>query len=213
VYTLSNFLIEALRAMSFPLGRAFIVSHKFGYVVDSFLLNYKKSIFSLFLTWPSYHWVEHCSASMCMWTLWVLLLLLLKPSFTPWWSDRMNGTISIATDWAQWALPNPCESESWTNGHRVSRWQADRMCVCVCVCVCVCERERERERERESWIWVQCHKVNTSLIWYRKQRGRMSQQAKYIEVIWHKTEEWLQKDLQEPGNIYNKDKTALPRVS
>jgi hypothetical protein len=41
----------------------------------------------------------------------------------------------------------------------------------------------------------------------------MSQQAKYIEVIWHKTEEWLQKDLLEQGNIYSKYKTALPRVS
>jgi hypothetical protein len=40
----------------------------------------------------------------------------------------------------------------------------------------------------------------------------MSQQTKYIEVTWHKTKEWLQKDLQEPGNIYSKDKTALRRV-
>jgi hypothetical protein len=38
----------------------------------------------------------------------------------------------------------------------------------------------------------------------------MSQQVKYIDIVWHKTEEWLQKDLQEPGNIYSKDKTALP---
>jgi hypothetical protein len=41
----------------------------------------------------------------------------------------------------------------------------------------------------------------------------MSQQAKYIEVTWHKTKEWLQKDSQEPGNIYSKDKAVLPRVS
>ena len=41
----------------------------------------------------------------------------------------------------------------------------------------------------------------------------MSQQAKYIEIILHKTEEWLQKVLQEPGNVYSKDKTALTRVS
>jgi hypothetical protein len=41
----------------------------------------------------------------------------------------------------------------------------------------------------------------------------MSRQAKYIEVTWHKTKEWLQKDLQEPGNIYSKDKAVLPRVS
>jgi hypothetical protein len=31
VYTLSNFFLEALRTVSFPLSTAFIVSHKFGY--------------------------------------------------------------------------------------------------------------------------------------------------------------------------------------
>ena len=36
VYALSSFFLEALRAMSFPLRTAFIVSHKFGYVVSSF---------------------------------------------------------------------------------------------------------------------------------------------------------------------------------
>ena len=39
VYALSSFFLEALRAMSFPLRNAFIVSHKFGYVVASFSLN------------------------------------------------------------------------------------------------------------------------------------------------------------------------------
>ena len=33
VYALSSFFLEALRAMGFPLRNAFIVSHKFGYVV------------------------------------------------------------------------------------------------------------------------------------------------------------------------------------
>jgi hypothetical protein len=44
-------------------------------------------------------------------------------------------------------------------------------------------------------------------------RGRKSQQTKYIAVTWHKTKEWLQRDLQESGNMYSKDKTALPMVS
>lgn len=40
MYALSNFLLEALRAMSFPKSfQAFIVSHKFEYVVPSFSLN------------------------------------------------------------------------------------------------------------------------------------------------------------------------------
>jgi hypothetical protein len=39
VYDLSNFFMEALRAISFPLSTAFIVSHMFRYLVASFLLS------------------------------------------------------------------------------------------------------------------------------------------------------------------------------
>jgi hypothetical protein len=39
VCALSRFFLEALRAMSFPLRNAFIVSHRFGLVVASFSLN------------------------------------------------------------------------------------------------------------------------------------------------------------------------------
>ena len=42
--------LEALRAMSFPLRNAFIVSHKFWYVVSSFSLNSKKSLISFFIS-------------------------------------------------------------------------------------------------------------------------------------------------------------------
>jgi hypothetical protein len=49
VCALSSFFLEALRAMSFPLRNAFIVSNKFGNVVASFSLNSKKSLISLFL--------------------------------------------------------------------------------------------------------------------------------------------------------------------
>jgi hypothetical protein len=41
VYALSSFSLEALRAMSFPLRTAFIMSHKFGYVMVSFSLSSK----------------------------------------------------------------------------------------------------------------------------------------------------------------------------
>ena len=54
---LSSYFLEALRAMIFPLRIAFIVSHKFGYVVASFSLTSKKSLISLFLSWLSYRWV------------------------------------------------------------------------------------------------------------------------------------------------------------
>jgi hypothetical protein len=49
MYALSSFLLEALKAMSFPLSTAFIVAPKFGYVVPSFSLNSKKSLITLYL--------------------------------------------------------------------------------------------------------------------------------------------------------------------
>jgi hypothetical protein len=47
VCALSSFFLKALRAMSFPLRNAFIVFHKFGYVVASFSLTLK--VFNFFL--------------------------------------------------------------------------------------------------------------------------------------------------------------------
>jgi hypothetical protein len=57
-----SYFLEALRAMSFTLSIAVIYSYKSGYAGPSFSLNSKKAFISLFLPWPSYHWVE-CSAS------------------------------------------------------------------------------------------------------------------------------------------------------
>jgi hypothetical protein len=41
IYAFSNFFVEALRAMSFPLTTAFIVFHNFVYDVHSFSINSK----------------------------------------------------------------------------------------------------------------------------------------------------------------------------
>ena len=51
LYPLSSFFLEAFKAMSFPLRTAFIVSHKFGYVVASFSLNSKMSLISFFISY------------------------------------------------------------------------------------------------------------------------------------------------------------------
>ena len=54
---LSSFFLEALRAMSFPHRNAFILSHKFGYVVPSFSVSSKMSLISFFIfPWSSYLW-------------------------------------------------------------------------------------------------------------------------------------------------------------
>jgi hypothetical protein len=50
VYALSSFLLESLRAMSFPLRTALIVCYKFGYVVASFTLNSKMPLISFFIS-------------------------------------------------------------------------------------------------------------------------------------------------------------------
>ena len=52
LYPLSSFFLEAFKAVSSPLNTAFIVSHKFGYVVASFSLNAKKSLIFLSLFLP-----------------------------------------------------------------------------------------------------------------------------------------------------------------
>ena len=79
VCALSIFFLEALRAMSFPLRNASIVSCKFGYVVTSFSLNSKKSLISFFIS----------SLSRVLFSFHVnvgflLFLLLLKISLSPW---------------------------------------------------------------------------------------------------------------------------------
>jgi hypothetical protein len=66
VYAFSSFFLVVLRAMNFPLSTAYNVSHKFLYAMASFSLNSKKSSISLFLPWPSFHWVECCSTSTWM---------------------------------------------------------------------------------------------------------------------------------------------------
>jgi hypothetical protein len=47
---LSSFFLEALRAMSFPLSTAFIVSHKFCYDVSSISFNSKKPLIFFFIS-------------------------------------------------------------------------------------------------------------------------------------------------------------------
>ena len=77
--------------MNFPFNIAFIVCHKFGYVVWSFSLNFRKSLISS---------LTHC------WFMWELfnihvsvgflkLVLLLNFNFKLQRSEKINGVISI----------------------------------------------------------------------------------------------------------------------
>jgi len=95
VYAHSSFFLEALWAMSFPLRTTFIVSHKFGYVVASFSLKFKKSLISFFISFLSKVLLSRVlfSVHVNVGFLWVMPLL--KTSLTLWWSDRMHGVILI----------------------------------------------------------------------------------------------------------------------
>ena len=91
----SSFSFKALRAMSFPLSTAFILSHKFGYVVASFSLKSKKSLISFFISSLTKVSLSRVLFGFHVNVGFLLIILLLKISLSPWWSDRMHGTISI----------------------------------------------------------------------------------------------------------------------
>ena len=95
VCALSSFFWEALRAMSFPLRNAFIVSHKFGYVVVSFSLNSKKSLISFFIPSLTKVSLRRVLFSFHVNIGFLLFILLLKISLSPWWSDRMHGIVCV----------------------------------------------------------------------------------------------------------------------
>jgi hypothetical protein len=50
VLNLSNFYMKVLSVMNFPLSTAFIVCHRFVYVVHSFSLSSRKSLISSFIS-------------------------------------------------------------------------------------------------------------------------------------------------------------------
>jgi hypothetical protein len=64
--------------LSFPLSTAFIVSHKFGYVVPSFSLNSKKSLISFFISSLTKLSMSRVLFSLHVYVGFLLFLLLLK---------------------------------------------------------------------------------------------------------------------------------------
>jgi hypothetical protein len=84
VYALSSFLLVSLRAMSFPLRNAFIVSLNFGYVVASFLLNSKYSLISFFISSLTKVSLRKVLFSFHVNVGFLLFMLLLKMSLSPW---------------------------------------------------------------------------------------------------------------------------------
>jgi hypothetical protein len=75
--------MRTLSSVNFPLGTAFIVSHKFGYVVPLFLLNYRKSFISFFISSLAQYSLSRELFSFHKYVGFLLFLLLLKSSFNP----------------------------------------------------------------------------------------------------------------------------------
>jgi hypothetical protein len=83
MYALSKFFLAALRTMSFPLQTAFIVSHKFGYVLASFSLMFEKFLISSFISSLT-KLLSRVLFSFHVYVGFLSLMLLLKISLSPW---------------------------------------------------------------------------------------------------------------------------------
>ena len=84
VYALSSFFLEALSAMSFPLGNAFIVFDEFAYVAASFSLNCKMSFISFFISPLTKVSLNRVFFSFHVNLGFLLFMLLFKISLSPW---------------------------------------------------------------------------------------------------------------------------------
>ena len=104
MYALFSFFLEALRAISFPLRTAFIVSHQFGYAVASFSLNSKKSLISFFISSLTKVSLSRVLFSFHVTSGFLLFILLLKISFI-YNSQKLERT--------QMSLNRGMDTEKW----------------------------------------------------------------------------------------------------
>lgn len=77
--------------MIFLFSTGFVVSRKFGYVMSSFSLNSRKYLFIYLFIFLIFALTQRLFS----FHEFAGFLLLLKSTFTPWWSDRMQAVISI----------------------------------------------------------------------------------------------------------------------
>ena len=87
MWAFSLFFMWALSAMYFPLSTAFIVSHRFGYVMSLFLLNSRKTLIFFFISYLTRGWYSSWVFSFHEFVGFLGLELLLNSNFIPSWSD------------------------------------------------------------------------------------------------------------------------------
>jgi len=78
------FLLQALRAKSFPLSTAFIVSYKFGNVVSLFSLISKKSLISFFISYLPKLSLSRAFFNFHVHVCFLSLIFLFKTSLSVW---------------------------------------------------------------------------------------------------------------------------------
>ena len=81
--------------MNVPPSTAFILSHKSGYDVSLFSLNFRNMLIYFFISSLTKLSLSRELFNFHMYVGFLLMLLLLKSSPRPWWFDRMHGIISI----------------------------------------------------------------------------------------------------------------------
>ena len=79
--------------MNSPLNIPFIVSHKFGYVVWSFLLNFRKCLISFFISSFLHWWFRWALFNFHVFMHFLKLVLVLNSNFKSWWSNKRHGNM------------------------------------------------------------------------------------------------------------------------
>ena len=103
----SVFFNWALSAMNFPLCTAFIVSHRFEYVVSLFSLNSRKVLISFFISSLTQGWFSSWLFNFHEFVGFLGVALLLNSNFNPWWSYKTQVVTNIFLYlWKFALLPN-----------------------------------------------------------------------------------------------------------
>jgi hypothetical protein len=87
----SNFITKSLRVIYFPFNTALIIFHNFGYSVFSFTLTSIKFLNSFFVFPLTRLLLSRELFCFHTYVGFPLFLLLLKSSFSLWWSDSIHG--------------------------------------------------------------------------------------------------------------------------
>ena len=91
-------------AMNFPLRTVFAVSHRFGVVVSSFSFVSRKFLISSLISFLTHSLFNSMLFNLHIFECFGVFPLRFVSSFSPLWSEKMLGMISIFLNWLRLAL-------------------------------------------------------------------------------------------------------------